>query len=124
MMKISAKRMLLAAAAASSLAAVMAPQAASAAEVQCRGRQECQTRDLRVGKDRTVYYRATAQEQGHHGDRARGKFEVRNAHNGYRVKDGRFFGSTYGRVDVRPYNAYNLKVESDRRAVVTGRLWS
>ena len=122
MMKTSAKRMLLAAATASSLAAVAAPQAAAAAEVHCQGRQECQTRDLRVGRDRMAYYRATAQERD--GDRARGKFEVRNSRNGYRVKDGRFYGSTYGRVEVQPYNAYKLKVESDRHAQVTGRLWS
>lgn len=122
MIKISAKRMLLAAATASSLAAVMAPQAASAAETHCRGREECETRDLRVGRDKTVYYRATAHERD--GDRARGKYEVRNAHNGYRVKDGRFYGSTYGHADVRPYNAYKLKVESGRRSYVTGHLWS
>jgi hypothetical protein len=122
MMKISAKRMLLAAATASSLVAVMAPQAASADEVRCRGRQDCETRDLQVGRDKTVYYRATAQE--HDGDRARGKYEVRNARNGYRVKDGRFYGSTYGRADVQSHNKYKVKVESDRRASVTGRLWS
>lgn len=122
MIKISAKRLLLSAAAASSLAAVAAPQAAAAAEVRCQGRQECQTRDLRVGRDRAAYYWAHAQERD--GDRARGKFEVRNSRNGYRVKDGRFYGSTYGRVEVQPYHAYKLKVESDRRAHVTGRLWS
>lgn len=122
MMKISAKRMLLAAATATSLAAVMAPQVASAAQVQCQGRQECETRDLRVGRDRTAYYHATARERD--GDRARGRFEVRNSYNGYRVRDGRFYGSTHGSVRVQPYNAYKLKVESDRRAHVTGRLWS
>lgn len=122
MMKISAKRMLLAAATATSLAAVMAPQVASAAQVQCQGRQECETRDLRVGRDRTVYYHATARERD--GDRARGHFDVRNARNGYRVRDGRFYGSAMGRVNVQPYNSYKLKVESDRRAYVTGRLWS
>ena len=122
MMKISAKRMLLAAAAASSLAAVVAPQAASAAQVQCQGRQECETRNLHVGRDRTVYYHAAARERD--GDRARGHFEVRNARNGYRVRDGRFYGSTHGSVHVQPYNAYKLKVESGRRSFVTGRLWS
>jgi Ni/Co efflux regulator RcnB len=122
MMKISAKRMLLTAAAASSLAAVMVPQTASAAEVQCRGRQECETRDLRVRRDDTVYYRASAQERD--GDRARGAFDVRNSRNGYRVVAGRFYGSTGGRVHVQPYNQYKLHVRSDRHAMVTGRLWS
>lgn len=121
-MKISAKRMLLAAAAASSLAAVMAPQAASAAQVQCQGRQECETRNLWVGRDKTVHYHASARERD--GDRARGKFEVRNAHNGYRVKDGRFYGTTHGRINVHPYKAYKMKVESSKRAYVTAHLWS
>jgi Ni/Co efflux regulator RcnB len=122
MMKISAKRMLLTAAAASSLAAVMVPQAASAAEAQCRGRQDCETRDLRVGRDRAVYYRVTAQERD--GDRARGAFDVRNSRNGYRVADGRFYGSTACRAQVQPFNQYKLHVWSARNVFVSGRVWS
>jgi len=122
MVKFSAKRLLLAAATASTLAAVMAPQVASADQVRCYGREECETRPLRVGRDQTVYYHATARDRD--GDRARGEYEVTNARNGYRVRDGRFYGSTSGRAYVRPYNAYQMKVESGRRSRVSAHLWS
>jgi Ni/Co efflux regulator RcnB len=122
-MNISAKRVLLAAATVSSLAAVMAPQAASAAQVYCQGRQECETRNLHVGRERTVYYYATARQRD--GDRARGHCEMRNARFGYRVMDRNFYGSTGGRSNVFPHNPYKMSVESNNpRARVTALLWT
>ena len=119
MMKISAKRMLLTAAAASSLAAVMVPQAASAAQESCYGRQQCETDYVRNDRDRHIRYHARAQERD--GDRARGRYEVKNR-GGYTVKSGYFYGSTDGQADVRPRQQYKLKVSSYQRNVyVMGR---
>jgi hypothetical protein len=125
MMTISIRRMLLAAAAASCLVALMAPQAASAAEVRCQGYRYrgCQTNDLWVGFPPSVsgriYFRLTAQKGGRP---ARGAFEVRR--NGFRVVLSRFYGSAYGQVTGQR-GRYKLHVWSDETgAVVAARLWA
>ena len=123
MLKNPVKRILLAAATASSLAAVMAPQAASAAEVRCRGGSSCETAALQASRvTRVVRHAATA--HGVFGLRVRGSFEVRDVRNGVRVNGGNFVGSTSGHTGGL-FSQYNLRVSSAAwRARVTGRLWT
>lgn len=120
MMKTSAKRMLLTVAAASSLAAVMAPQAASAAEVRAQGRGQAQTSNLQSGADRTVRYQASAREANYR--RTYGFYDLRNSYSGHRVRAGYFYGSTSGTAYVQRYNSYMLRVTSTPTAFVTAQL--
>ena len=61
MLKIPVKRILLVAATASSVAAMVAPQAASAAEVRCRGGSSCETASLQASRvTRVVRHAASA----------------------------------------------------------------
>lgn len=123
MLKIPVKRILFAAATASSLAAVVAPQAASAAEVRCRGGSSCETASLQASRvTRVVRHAASA--RGVFNVRVFGRYEVRDVRNGVRVNGGRFFGSTSGHTGGL-FSRYNLRVSSSAfRARVEGRLWT
>ena len=119
MLKIPVKRILLAAAVVSSLAAVVAPQAASAAEVRCRGGSSCETAPLLANQ---VRYAASA--RGVFNLPVLGSYEVRRRVNGspLRVKAGYFFGSTSGSA-AGAFGLYSLRVSSMAwPARVEGRL--
>ena len=117
------KRILLAAATASSLAAMVAPQAASAAEVRCRGGSSCETASLQASRvTRVVLHAASA--HGVFNVNVFGNYEVRDVRNGVRVNGGRFFGSTSGHTGGL-FSRYNLRVSSGAyHARVAGRLWT
>lgn len=122
MMKSPVNRMLLAAAAASSLAAVLAPQAASAITRTCSGGSSCATPALQASSVTRVVRHFVSARGGLFGLPADGSFEVRDVNNGVRVNSGNFRGSASGHTGGL-FSQYNLRVSSNAwRARVSGRL--
>ena len=122
MLKNPVKRILLAAATAASLAAVVAPQAASAAEVRCGGRSSCETPYLQASSS----LRFAVSARGVQNVPVHGSFElIRDAGNGHgvRIFAGRFFRSATGHAAGRP-GRYKLRVSSLAATRVEGHLWT